>query len=176
VRETLPEETYDEERLAQYADIVARLARPYRIDGKRPVRVEYPSRSFDAASGLVTTVRDLAKFDIALDDTILLDPETVEAMWTPPLPVLPPELPASASVRPLPHGLGWFVQTYQDQRIVWQFGQWPGVTSSLIVKVPAENLTFIIMANSDGLAPVASLENGDVTVSLFARLFLRYFL
>jgi CubicO group peptidase (beta-lactamase class C family) len=174
--DNLPDETYDQDRLDAYASVLARLAKPYKTDKSKPVAVEYPSRSFDAASGLVTTVRDLATFDVAIGDGILLDPETVEAMWTPPTPLLPIGLPPAASARPLPHGLGWFVQTYQGQRIVWQLGQWPGVTSSLIVKVPAKNLTFIIMANSDGLAPAGALETGDVTVSLFARLFLRYFL
>ena len=175
VLEQLPEETYDQDRLDTYAAVLARLTTPYKTEKPKPAAVEYPSRSFDAASGLVTTVRDMAKFDAALDESILLEPDTREAMWTAPMPVAPPNLPGTGAVLPTPHAMGWFVQTYSGQKIVWQFGQWPGVTSSLIMKVPEKNLTVIVMANGDGLAPNGSLETGDVTLSLFARLFLKYF-
>jgi hypothetical protein len=36
-------------------------------------------------------------------------------------------------------------------------------------------LTLILLANSDGLSEPFSLQNGDVTTSLFARTFLRLF-
>lgn len=175
VREQLPADVYDQERLDTYAAILSRLAKPYKTDKAKPVAAVYPSSGLDAASGLVTTVRDLAKFDVSLDESLLLDAETLEAMWTPPMPIAPADLPSTGAVVPMPHGLGWFVQTYQGQKIVWQFGQWPGVTSSLIMKLPEKHLTFIIMANGDGLAPAGSLDTGDVTLSLFARLFLKYF-
>jgi len=43
------------------------------------------------------------------------------------------------------------------------------------VKTPNRGLTFIILANSDGLNAPFALESGDVTSSLFATLFLRFF-
>jgi CubicO group peptidase (beta-lactamase class C family) len=171
----LPSDIYDQDRIDTYAAILGRLAKPYKTDKPKPAAVEYPSKSFDAASGLVTTVRDLAKFDVSLDEALLLDEETLQAMWTPPAPVVPPGLPSAGAVAPMAHGLGWFVQTYQGQKIVWQFGQWPGVTSALYMKVPEKGLTFIILANGDGLAPAGALETGDVTLSAFAKLFLKYF-
>jgi hypothetical protein len=36
-------------------------------------------------------------------------------------------------------------------------------------------VTLILLANSDGLSAPFSLQEGDVTVSLFARAFLRLF-
>jgi hypothetical protein len=39
--------------------------------------------------------------------------------------------------------------------------------------VPARRLTFILLANSDGLTSSFQLQAGDVTRSLFATLFLR---
>jgi CubicO group peptidase (beta-lactamase class C family) len=175
VLEKLPSEIYDQDRIDAYAAILGRLAKPYKTDKPKPVAVEYPSKSFDAASGLVTTARDLARFDVVLDESLLLEPETLEAMWTPPTPAALPTLPGFGTLAPMPNGLGWFVQTYQGQKVVWQFGQWPGVTSSLYIKVPGKGLTFIILANGDGLAPAGALDLGDVTLSAFAKLFLKYF-
>jgi CubicO group peptidase (beta-lactamase class C family) len=76
----------------------------------------------------------------------------------------------------MPTGLGWFVQNYNGQKIVWQFGNTPGAYSSLILKVPDRHLTLILLANSDGLSAPFSLQDGDVTSSLFARTFLRLFI
>ena len=75
----------------------------------------------------------------------------------------------------LPHGLGWFVQTFRGEPIVWQFGVEPDAYSALYVKVPNRQLTFILFANSDALVAPYGLEAGDVTASLYARLFLLLF-
>jgi hypothetical protein len=137
------------------------MAVPYRIDlRRRATRSEYPSRGITAGTGLIATARDLANFDIALDNGVLLADETRSAMW---------------SRRDGPTGLGWFVQTYSNERLFWHFGNSPNAFSSLILKVPGRDMTLILLANSDGLSAPFALEQGDVTASLFARLFLRTF-
>jgi hypothetical protein len=73
----------------------------------------------------------------------------------------------------LPTGLGWFVQTYRNERVVWHFGVVSGAYSSLMIKVPARNVTLILLANSDGLVAPYDLAQGDLTHSIFANLFLR---
>jgi CubicO group peptidase (beta-lactamase class C family) len=126
--------------------------------------------SISATGGLVSTVRDLAQFDRALDayattDTsVLLLPETLAAAWSP---------AGERGGVTSPMGLGWFVQSYKGERIVWHFGYVLNGYSSLIVKVPARRLTFILLANGDGLSAPFQLQLGDVTRSLFATLFLR---
>jgi CubicO group peptidase (beta-lactamase class C family) len=147
--------------LAHYSDVTRRMATPYRGGSTSPSRP--PRTGLDAATGLVSTVRDLARFDAALDEGVLLRPSTVEIAFTP--------VGASA-----PAGLGWFVQTYRGHRLVWHFGVWRDAYSSLIVKVPDRRLTLILLANSDGLVSSFSLGAGDVTASLFARLFLNVYL
>ena len=77
--------------------------------------------------------------------------------------------------RMLPTGLGWFVQNYNAEAIVWQFGVMTGGYSSLILKIPAKRLTLVLLANSDGLCSPFDLSTGDVTKSLFALVFLRLF-
>lgn len=159
---------FSEERLAQYAAVLGRLATPYKVDKRgRAARSEYPPKGINAAVGLVSTVRDLARYDAALDDHVLLRPETLALSWT---------NAASASGVPLPSGIGWFVQRYEGERIVWHFGASTDAFSSLILKVPNRDLTLILLANSDGLSSFFPLAEGDVTASLFARVFLRLFL
>lgn len=157
---------FDPEDLDRYATVLGRLAVPYRVDRNgKPSRSEYPPPAVDAATGIVSTARDLAKFDAALSTDGLLLPETLAVAWT---------NAVSTAGTPLPTGLGWFVQAYNGERIVWHFGVMPNAASSLLLHVPGRRLTLVMLANSDGLA--SSLSEGDVTASPFARLFLRMFL
>ncbi len=145
--------------------MLAKLAVPYKVDGKgRAERNDLPGMPIDAAGGLVSTVRDLWQLDKALDDRLLLTDDTLAAAWSPAA-----ERGGVAS----PMGLGWFVQSYKGERVVWHFGYVQNAYSSLILKVPSRNLTFILLANGDGLSAPFQLQSGDVTRSPFATLFLR---
>jgi CubicO group peptidase (beta-lactamase class C family) len=153
----------------RYASVLERLATPYKVDRKgRASRAEIPSETLTAATGLVSTVRDLARFDAALEAGTdpMLRQETLLAAWANNL---------GRDRTPLPTGLGWFVQRYTGELVVWQFGQITNGYSSLIVKLPARRLTLILLANSDGLTASFDLQSGDVLKSLFAVLFLRLF-
>jgi CubicO group peptidase (beta-lactamase class C family) len=153
----------------RYSALLQRQATPYLVDDRgRATQSSYPesARSLTPATGLVTTVRDLAKFDLALKQGFLLLPETLEQAWS---------APGSAAGVALPHGMGWFVQYYNGERVVWQFGMTEDASSSLMITLPARGLTLILMANSDGLVKLYSPTNGDVSVSPFARLFLNLF-
>jgi hypothetical protein len=115
---------------------------------------------------LIASVRDLAQFDLALRRGVLVRPETLE---------LARRNPVGRNGDPLPHGLGWFSQIYNGELVVWQFGMGENASSSLVLSVPGRGLTFIALANSDGLARSLPLDKGDVTVSPVARTFLRVF-
>lgn len=156
---------FEASALARYQAVLDRMARPYRSNGRggSPVLGTYAPAKLDASTGVVSTVRDLARFDAALDDFVLLDQLTLDRAWT----------PVRVDGRAMPTGLGWFVQSASGQRLVWHFGAVPGAYSSLLVKVPDRRLTLILLANSDGLSAPFSLFEGDVTASLFATLFLR---
>ena len=45
---------------------------------------------------------------------------------------------SAATARLLPTGLGWFVQRYNGETVVWHFGLTPNGYSSLILKIPAK--------------------------------------
>jgi hypothetical protein len=74
-----------------------------------------------------------------------------------------------------PYGLGWFVQEHAGTKLVWHYGWAPYAYSSLILKVPDQGVTLILLANSDGASAEFDLGAGDVLRSPFARAFLRRF-
>jgi CubicO group peptidase (beta-lactamase class C family) len=153
----------------RYASVLERIATPYKVDRKgRASRMEIPAETLTAATGMVSTVRDLARLDAALEAGTdpMLRQETRLAAWT---------NNVGRDRLPLPTGLGWFVQRYNGELVVWQFGQITNGYSSLMVKLPARRLTLILLANSDGLTASFDLQSGDVLKSLFAVLFLRLF-
>jgi CubicO group peptidase (beta-lactamase class C family) len=159
---------FDRATLDRYASVLRRLATPYSVDKKgRATRSTYETTALSASGGLISTVRDLARFDVALRKSALLRGDTLAAAWSPPI---------AATGRPLPHGLGWFVQVYNGQLVVWQFGFARNASSSLVVKLTGRGLTFIVLANSEGLASSSvPLAAGDLTASPVGRLFLRLF-
>ena len=149
---------------ARYLGVLGRLATPYAINAQLvPTRSQYNVQTLGAGSGLISTVLDFAKFDLAVRQHVLFSADTLSIAW---------RNPVNSNGQLLPHGMGWFVQTYNGEPVVWQFGVDPDATSSLVVTLPARNVTLILLANSDGLAKPASLSAGDVTVSPFARVFL----
>ena len=104
----------------------------------RPIRPEVSS----AAAGLISTVRDLARYDAAIDQHILLAAQTQEQAWT---------NHVNSKGQRLPYALGWFVQMYGNERLIWHYGQWD-TFSGLYLKVPGRNITLILLANSSGLS------------------------
>ena len=157
---------FSPEALTRYAGVLARLAKPYIIDSRgRPVLSSYPQNDVNASAGIISTVRDLARYDAAIDKHLLLRAETQEAAW---------KNAVNSRGQVLPYALGWFVQRYAGQRLVWHYGYWD-TFSALILKMPERHLTLLLLANSDGLsAPFPGLGGvGDMTASAFAMLFLR---
>jgi CubicO group peptidase (beta-lactamase class C family) len=158
--------SFSDSQLQRFDDVLKRLAIPYKVSGGTASVNTSISKSLSASTGAISTVRDLARYDGALDDAILLHRETMNAMWS---------NAVAAGGAAMPTGLGWFVQNYNGQRLYWQFGLTPGAYSSLLLKVPDKDLTLILLANSDGLSAPFALQDGDVNTSLFARAFLRLF-
>lgn len=156
------------EDVERYAAVLQRRAMPYAVDDRgRSFVSTYPESAavLTPSTGVITTVRDLAKFDLALKQGILLERGTLDYAWSAP----------AAHGTPLPHGAGWFVQTYNGEKVVWQFGMTEDASSALMITLPNRGLTLIMMANSDGLVKLYSPTNGDITLSPFARLFLNVF-
>jgi CubicO group peptidase (beta-lactamase class C family) len=154
------------DNVLRYQKLLRDLAQPYHLYGSEVVATpRHRPWPIDTRSGLITTVRDLAKFDAALDRHLLLCQKTQDQAWTPVV---------SNGGQALPHGLGWFVQNYRGLKLVWHYGYGPGAYSALYVKVPERSLTFILLANSDGLS-APFFDHWGVETSPFACTFLRLF-
>jgi CubicO group peptidase (beta-lactamase class C family) len=150
----------------RYMHALERLATPYAVNQSgRAFVSQYSQTTLTPFGGLISTARDLAQFDLALKKGVLLRPDTLAAAW---------RAPVGPGGRALPHGLGWFVQSYKGETLVWQFGVTQNASSSLVVTLPARGVTLVLLANSDGLAKPFAQSTADVTVSAFVRLFLGF--
>jgi CubicO group peptidase (beta-lactamase class C family) len=157
----------DAATFARFTPVLARLATPYTVSPSGTASAShYTAVALTPGSGLISTVRDLARFDLTLRKGVIVRAETLALAWT---------APVDRTGQRLPHGLGWFVQSYNGEPIVWQFGVSANGSSSMILTAPFRGLTLILLANSSGLARPFSLEAGDISVSPFARLFLGIF-
>jgi CubicO group peptidase (beta-lactamase class C family) len=148
--------------VARYTSVLARLATPYAGTSVS----HYSATTLTPESGLISTGLDVAQFVLALREGVLLSADTLALAWRAPL---------DRNGQPLPHGLGWFVQSYNGQTIVWQFGAGENGSSSLAVIVPGRGLSLLMFANSTGLVKPFALAGGDLTASPFGRLFLGLF-
>jgi CubicO group peptidase (beta-lactamase class C family) len=145
-----------------------KVAQPYFLGGEpqggymaKEVNPGFIDYGFSTAAGISSTVRDLFKLSRALDRNMLITEASKDKMFNPFGPGLP-------------YGLGAFTQEFMGEKLVWGYGQYD-CYSSLFLKVPKQDLTFIIAANNNLMSDPARLIVGDVTYSLFALSFLKNF-
>lgn len=142
-----------------YPDVYRRLARPYQFDEDYAIVPGMYHLTHSPATGLVSSVADLAAFDIALEEGRLLGAEARRAM-------LSPAVPTVAGRTDLSYGLGWYIQQFEGTELVWHSGRWPPSTSALYLKVPGRDVSFFVLANTDNLTvPFPGIGDGDISRS-----------
>ena len=150
-------------------DLAAAIAIPYHVDSAG-MMVRSPEREPQgdgAAGGVISTVLDLARFDVALDRGELISPASYTVMMRP---------MRSRTGESLPYSLGWFAQRHAGHELRWHSGWWDDAYSALYLKVPDENLTLILLANSEGVWWDNPLDSAQVQQSSFAQAFFHAFL
>jgi CubicO group peptidase (beta-lactamase class C family) len=153
-----------------YAQVYENLAQPYQLDEQYNIIPGKYHLFHNPAAGLISSAIDLARFDIALDQGDLLGEAAKEQMFT-------PAYSTYKNRQDLAYGLGWYVQDFEGQSLLWHTGRWPPSTSALYLKVPEEELTFIVLANTDNLTvPFYGLGNGDISQSALTLAFFRHFI
>src|SRR5262245_37835505 len=132
-------------RLDRYQQNLTRFAQPYGYYGAGEIlHSSYPPPEFiGAAAGLISTVRHLAEYDIAIDRHAFIRQDTQDRAWTP--------FVSNGGER-LPYGLGWFVTDWHGLKLVWHYGQWGTGFSAMYLKIPEKNVSVIMLANSEALA------------------------
>lgn len=112
---------HDPER--NYAHVYRELAKSYQFDQAYNIVEGAYQAGFSPAAGLISSVVDLAKFDIAVDQNVLVPQETREQMFTPAV--------SSITGAEFVYGLGWYTQQYKGTRLIWHSGRSAPSVSSL---------------------------------------------
>lgn len=143
---------------------LANMAMPYELIDGRVVPSGYP-RHFSPSAGLISSVRDLARISIALDQDRFMDRETKALMLSPSI---------SIDGVDKTYGLGWYVQTHQGVKLEWHGGEW-NAQSALLLRAPEAGLTFVAVANTRRMSGAYRMGIGDVMQSGPGRLFVESF-
>jgi CubicO group peptidase (beta-lactamase class C family) len=109
----------------------------------------FPSWTYPAG-GLFSSIEDLAKWAVALDNNTLLKPETQEQMWT------------AAKLRDgavSPFGVGWIVADHNGEKATGHSG---GPALADIVRLPDRKLTAIVLTNQLELRPFLTMQVIDL--------------
>lgn len=122
----------------------------------------YVERAYDwdaayPASGLISTIDDLARYAAALDHDALIDRTGYDRLTTP--------------RNGHPYGYGWFTQDSPAGRLHWAYG-YGQAESALFLRVPDKKLTFIFLANADTPSASAYLGYANVLRQPFGLAFL----
>lgn len=130
---------------------------------KRP----HPRRHLAGGAGIVSTVEDMARYDIALDSGTLASRAVMEKLFS------PAKAPDGTV---LPYAFGWYVQEYRGEKLYWHSGWDPdNGFSALYLKVPAKSLSLILLANGEGIWWGNPPDKAEVEKAPFAQAFLESF-
>lgn len=108
-----------------------------------------PTSAVLGDGGIYTSLDDLAKWDRALRDHILLSATEMEPAIT---PVRPTEAPAKIEDQPVSYGFGWFLDPYQGHKRMFHDGGTVGFRTT-IQRFPDDDLTVIVLANRTDIDP-----------------------
>jgi CubicO group peptidase (beta-lactamase class C family) len=154
--------------LSNYPEIKTLLARPYTYDSLGNMLIGNYATQFNAATGLISSVNDLASFIGKLDNQLIISEESMQ------LANMPFRFKTGNYSN---YGIGWFVENFHDVKLIWNFG-YGYCTSGMILKIPEFDLTFIILSNCDRLSKPFPIGLPQVSVleSQFALEFFKAFI
>jgi CubicO group peptidase (beta-lactamase class C family) len=159
-----------DDRFSHYPDVYASLAKPYQFDVDYNIIPGMYHLHHNPGAGGISSVTDLARFDIALDRGLLLGEAAQTEMLTPAYSTYEDRTDTM-------YGLGWYIQEFEGLELQWHTGRWPPSTSALYLRIPEKELTLIVLANTDNLTvPFNAIGAGDVSKSILALAFFRHFI
>jgi CubicO group peptidase (beta-lactamase class C family) len=145
---------------------IPRITTPYFLDSGHKAATSDSGASAGttlyAATGLLSTVDDLSKYMIALDDNVLLSSESYAHLTTP---------YTLNDGRLSPYGLGWSTQRVGSHAVHWHYGYGDSY-SALLVRLPEKKTSFIFLSNTGAASAPFLLGYGNLLTSPFAVAFL----
>jgi D-alanyl-D-alanine carboxypeptidase len=127
--------------------IIPHRAAGYEMTNHVRINRDYDLTDIFSAGAIVSTVRDLAKWDAALDDDRLLNATSKKEWWTPVT-----LKPGKAGT----YGFGWFIDSLDGHKNIGHGGATSGFSAS-IQRFPDDHLTVIILTNADELGIATAL-------------------
>lgn len=152
---------WDRSRMASYFD----LADGFSVDDEGDKRkLPRPDKHIAGGAGVVSTANDMAKYDIALSSLTILTKQAEQQLLRP---------AKFEDGGDSPYGFGWYFQCHKGQQLMWHSGWDPDHGfSALHLRIPSKGISFIILANSEGVWWHNPLDAARIDKSDFARLFL----
>lgn len=141
------------------------LALPFKVTAAGDLeRIAVSDDDFRAAGGIKASASQLAQFDMALNAGRLV----------------PAEWHARIFDTAVPEGggdyrYGWFAQRWRGHDLFWHSGWDPDRYSAIYLKVPDQQLTLIVLANTEGLWWNNSLVRAEIDRSPVVAAFLASF-
>lgn len=152
---------WDKTKASVYVD----LADGFEVNNKGQMRkLPQPDKHIPGGAGVVSTAADLAKYEIALQQGIIAGDSVAKKLHEP---------AAFEDGTVSPYGFGWYFEEYQGRQLMWHSG-WDEDAgySAIFLRVPNENMAFIVLANGEGLWWGNALTKAEIHKSEFAQLFL----
>jgi hypothetical protein len=145
---------------------IPRITTPYFLDSGHKAATSDTGASGGTtlfpATGLLSTVDDLSKYMIALDENVLLSSESYAHLTTP---------YTLNDGRLSPYGLGWSTQKIGSHAVHWHYGYGDSY-SALLVRLPEKKTSFILLSNTGAASAPFLLGYGNLLTSPFAVAFL----
>jgi len=118
------------------------------------------------ATGILSTLGDLAKYTTSYDNNKLITAANYTKVTT-------PQTLTDGSKSP--YGIGWFTEEFEGKKIHWHYGHADSY-AALLVRVPETGYTFILLSNSGAPSDALRLGAGHIWQSPFVTSFLKQFI
>ncbi len=148
------------------ADIYVDMADGFSVDDKGHITKQpQPDKHIAGGAGVVSTVADLAKYEIAFQQGVIASGEVEEKLMRP---------AQFNDGSPSPYGYGWYFQTHEGKKLMWHSGWDPDAGySAMYLRLPEQNMAFIALANGEGIWWGNSLTQAEIHKSPLAQQFLQ---
>lgn len=149
--------------------IWSHIATPYVYDREKAAFVEdvvnYQWTQAFPATGILTTIDDLAKYTASYDTNALISAASYAEITS-------PQRLSDGSLSP--YGIGWFSEKFAGKTLHWHYGHADSY-AALLVRVPEMGFTFLFLSNSNAPSDALRLGAGHIWQSPFVTLFLQHF-